>query len=128
MTHVLIHIISYIRRCLQAGQNPDTATAEMAAAGEVACPGGEEAFVRAIIRDSLQLRYMLARHRTTQFFSINCAEDAKHKEENKTRHEWQGWNLTGRLMELELREMQALQVFKALPLVLPLKPLSTSGW
>lgn len=40
----------------QAGQNPGTATAEMAAAGEVAYPGGEEAFVAAIIRDSLVLK------------------------------------------------------------------------
>eukprot|EP00752_Nemacystus_decipiens_P014801 g13176.t2 len=40
----------------EAGQNPDTATGEMATAGEVACPGGEVAFVRAIIRDSLRLR------------------------------------------------------------------------
>lgn len=28
----------------------------MATAGEVACPGGEEAFVRAIVRDSLVLK------------------------------------------------------------------------
>lgn len=40
----------------KAGQNPDTATGEMAAPGEVACPGGEVAFVRAIIRDSLRLK------------------------------------------------------------------------
>lgn len=40
----------------KAGQNPDTATGEMATAGEVACSGGEVAFVRAIIRDSLRLR------------------------------------------------------------------------
>ncbi|CAM9946766.1 unnamed protein product [Pylaiella littoralis] len=40
----------------EAGQNPDTATGEMAAEGEVACPGGEVAFVRAIIRDSLRLK------------------------------------------------------------------------
>lgn len=44
----------------QAGQNPDTATLEMATAGEVACPGGEEAFVRAIIRDSLRLRHRVS--------------------------------------------------------------------
>ncbi|CAN0230877.1 unnamed protein product, partial [Ectocarpus sp. 6 AP-2014] len=38
----------------EAGQNPDTATGDMAAAGEVACHGGEVAFVTAIIRDSLR--------------------------------------------------------------------------
>lgn len=43
-------------RLHKAGQNPDTATGDMATAGEVACPGGEVAFVRAIIRDSLRLR------------------------------------------------------------------------
>ncbi|CAM9387291.1 unnamed protein product, partial [Scytosiphon promiscuus] len=40
----------------EAGQNPETATGDMATAGEVACPGGEVAFVRAIIEDSLRLR------------------------------------------------------------------------
>ncbi|CAM9122059.1 unnamed protein product [Ectocarpus sp. 12 AP-2014] len=40
----------------EAGQNPDTATGDMAAAGEVACHGGEVAFVTTIIRDSLRLR------------------------------------------------------------------------
>lgn len=40
----------------KAGQNPDTATGDMAAAGEVACHGGEVAFVTDIIRDSLRLR------------------------------------------------------------------------
>lgn len=40
----------------KAGQNPDSATRAMATASEVSCHGGEEAFVRAIIRDSLRLK------------------------------------------------------------------------
>ncbi|CAN0486592.1 unnamed protein product, partial [Hapterophycus canaliculatus] len=48
----------------QAGQNPETATGEMATAGEVACPGGEVAFVRAIIEDSLCLRERVRKYKS----------------------------------------------------------------
>lgn len=52
-------IPSLLPRCVafgKAGQNPDSATRVMATASEVSCHGGEEAFVRAIIRDSLRLK------------------------------------------------------------------------
>lgn len=57
----------------QAGQNPESATGAMATAGEVACPGGEEAFVRAIVRDSLVLKKRVnAIHLLSIYFRVDA--------------------------------------------------------
>ncbi|CAM9601929.1 unnamed protein product, partial [Discosporangium mesarthrocarpum] len=40
----------------EGGQNPDTATRDMATEGELSCRGGEVDFVRAIVEDSLILK------------------------------------------------------------------------